>query len=172
MLARAMYIKINWIALDPKLLESFWDSVRCPACCSSTRLEEVVAMATELREILDELKLQRSILQDGGYGRSVRTPWKPTALFRDSVTCLNFGEAVRKHPCSECLLWEWVPETHQNEEIPCHHIPLNEKGDSIATLQEEADRDRAEQALLAWLDATIERLEERLRRGEKVATGG
>ena len=39
-------------------------------------------MATDLRETLEQLKLERSILKDGGYGRSVRTPWKPTSLFR------------------------------------------------------------------------------------------
>ena len=128
-------------------------------------------MATDLKETIEQLKLERSILKDGGYGRSVRTPWKPTSLFRDSVTCLNFGEEVRKHPCSECLLWEWVPESRQTEDIPCHHIPLNEKGQSIATLQEASDRENAEQALLGWLDATIQRLEERLRRGEQVPTG-
>ena len=128
-------------------------------------------MATDLKETIEQLKLERSILKDGGYGRSVRTPWKPTSLFRDSVTCLNFGEAIRKHPCSECLLWEWVPESRQDEDIPCHHIPLNEKGESIAALQETADREKAEEALLDWLDATIQRLEERLRRGEQVPTG-
>jgi hypothetical protein len=128
-------------------------------------------MATEIKEVLQQLKLERSILKDGGYGRSVRTPWKPTSLFRDSVTCLNFGEVVRKRPCSECLLWEWVPESHQDEDIPCHHIPLNEKGDSIATLEDGSDREKAEQALLEWLDTTIARLEERLRQGEQVSTG-
>jgi len=125
-------------------------------------------MAADLKDILEQLKLERSILKDGGYGRSVRTPWRPTTLFRDSVTCLNFGEEVRKHPCSECLLWEWVPEAARNEDIPCHHIPLNEKGDSIASLEETADRDYAEQALLEWLDTTILKLEDRLRGGEQI----
>jgi hypothetical protein len=55
-------------------------------------------MATNLNEIIEQLKLERDILRDGGYGRSVRTPWQPTTLFRDSVTCLNFGETVKKHP--------------------------------------------------------------------------
>ena len=128
-------------------------------------------MATDLRETLEQLKLERSILKDGGYGRSVRTPWKPTSLFRDSVTCLNFGEAVRKHPCSECLLWSWVPESGQHEDIPCHHIPLNDKGDTIATLESGADREEAEQSLLNWLDATIQHLEEKLRENEKTISG-
>lgn len=120
-------------------------------------------MTPDPKEILDQLRLERSILQDGGYGRSVRTPWKPTALFRDSITCLNLGEAIKKHPCSECLLWSWVPESGRKEDIPCHHIPLNESGDTIASLEGAADRQAAEECLLQWLDATIRQLEEQLR---------
>ena len=116
----------------------------------------------DLKEIIDQLKLQRSILNDGGYGRSVRTPWKATQLFRDSLTCLNLDETVKKHPCNECLLWEWVPEEHHDEDIPCHFIPLNAQGESIASLEEENQRDQADRALREWLDSTIAQLEQRL----------
>jgi hypothetical protein len=119
-------------------------------------------MASDLKEIISQLKLERDILKDGGYGRSVRTPWREEILFRDSVTCLNFGEEVEKHPCSECLLWDWVPEEHRYERIPCHFIPLNEQGKSIAELEAAGKREEAEQALLAWLDSTIQKLEEKL----------
>ena len=119
-------------------------------------------MPADLKEIIDQLKLERDILKNGGYGRSVRTPWKPTKLFRDSVTCLNLDEVVKRHPCNECLLWEWVPEDHKDEDIPCQFIPLNEQGQSIAELEEAGKREEAEQALLVWLDSTIARLEEKL----------
>jgi hypothetical protein len=127
------------------------------------RWKEAEAMASnDLEEIISQLKLQRSIVKDGGYGRSVRTPWKEERIFRDSITCLNVTEQVKKHPCNECLLWEWVPEDHKDEDIPCHFIPLNEQGKSIAELEEAGKREEAEQALLVWLDSTIERLEEKL----------
>jgi len=119
-------------------------------------------MQADLKEIIDRLKLERDILKDGGYGRSVRTPWKPTKLFRDSVTCLNLDEVVKRHPCSECLLWEWVPEQHRDEDIPCHFIPLNERGESIDSLEDAKDREEAEKALLNWLNSTIEHLEAKL----------
>jgi len=119
-------------------------------------------MAPDLKEIIDQLKLQRDIVKDGGYGRSVRTPWKEERLFRDSITCLNVTEQVKKHPCNECLLWEWVPEDHKDEDIPCQFIPLNEQGHSIAELEEAGKREEAEQALLVWLDSTIQKLEEKL----------
>ena len=119
-------------------------------------------MPADLKEIIDQLRLQRDVLRNGGYGRSVRTPWKPTSLFRDSVTCLNFDEVVKRHPCNECLLWEWVPEKHREEDIPCHFIPLNERGESIASLEGATDREEAEKALLGWLDSVLERLEAKL----------
>jgi hypothetical protein len=119
-------------------------------------------MAANIKEIIEQLKLQRDILKDGGYGRSVRTPWKEESLFRDSITCLNVGEQVKKHPCNECLLWEWVPEEHKDQDIPCHFIPLNEQGKNIAELEEAGKHDEAEQALLVWLDNTIQKLEAKL----------
>ncbi len=121
-------------------------------------------MADDLCDIIEQLKLERSILQDGGYGSSVRTPTKAEQLFRDSVTCLNVGQSVRRHPCSDCLLWEFVPNERLEEDIPCHHIPLNEGRETIASLGDKGDRDAAEQALLAWLNRTILQLEEELSR--------
>ena len=127
-------------------------------------------MPADLKEIIDQLKLERDILKNGGYGRSVRTPWKPTKLFRDSVTCLNFDEVVKRHPCNECLLWEWVPENHQNEDLPCHYIPLNDRGDSIASLEDAGEREEAEKALLGWLDSILEHLEAKLKEsGDRVS---
>jgi hypothetical protein len=121
-------------------------------------------MADDLRDMIEQLKLERSILQDGGYGRSVRTPMKTEQLFRDSVTCLNVGQAVRRHPCSDCLLWEFVPNEHLEEDIPCHHIPLNADRETIAALEDRGDREAAEKALLEWLDSTIPQLEKELAR--------
>ncbi len=118
-------------------------------------------MASKMEEVLEILKLQRNILKNGGYGRSVRTPWKEERLLRDSITCLHAGEILKSEPCDECVLWELVPPEHRNEEYPCHFIPLNERGDTIHSLEEAGDRDKAESALLEWLNSTIKRLEQR-----------
>jgi hypothetical protein len=126
-------------------------------------------MPTDLKQIIDQLKLERDILRNGGYGRSVRTPWKPTQLFRDSVTCLNFDEPIKRHPCNECLLWEWVPENHRDEDLPCHFIPLNERGENIASLEDAEDREEAEKALLGWLDSLLAQLEAKLAEEQRAA---
>lgn len=119
-------------------------------------------MADDLLDMINQLKLERSILRDGGYGRSVHTATKEEQLLRDSVTCLNVGQTVRKHPCSDCLLWEFVPKEKMEEDIPCHHIPLNSERATIAAMEERGDRDTAEEALRGWLDRTIAKLEEDL----------
>ena len=117
-------------------------------------------MADDLLDIIEQLKLERSIVRDGGYGTSVRTPQKDEKLLRDSITCLNIGQTVRKHPCSDCLLWEFVPEEQRDADIPCHHIPLTDASETISTLEDKGDREAAQQALLAWLDRTISQLED------------
>ena len=111
-------------------------------------------MSEEKRELLKKLKFELAFVEDGGYGRSVRTPQIPTSLFQDSLTCLNFGDSLRSHPCSECALMQFVPESAKGEDVPCHHIPLDE-GKTIATL----DAAEGEEILKRWLRQEIGRLE-------------
>ncbi len=124
-------------------------------------------MPADLKDTIEYLKLERGILRDGGYGASVHTPRKVERIFRDSISCLNLGEEVKKHPCSECKLWDYVPAEYKEEDIPCHYIPLNAQGDSVASLEEKGDRSRAEEELLNWLDSTIQQLEEKLAHEER-----
>jgi hypothetical protein len=119
-------------------------------------------MPSDLKEVIEQLKIERDFLKHGGYDRSVREPSKPTTLFRDSVTCPNCGTEVKVYPCNGCLLWEWVPENCQDEDTPCHFIPLNDRGETIASLEEAKGREEAEKALLRWLDSVIEHLEAEL----------
>jgi hypothetical protein len=116
-------------------------------------------MAQDDRDLLEVLKFELSFLEHGGYGRSVRTPWKPTSIFEDSLTCLNFGDGARSHPCRECLLFDFVPESSRNENVPCHHIALNHKGDTLATLDTGYNQLELEASLKSWLRTTIQRLE-------------
>ena len=111
-------------------------------------------------EIIQQLRLEKSILADGGYGRSVRTPWRETEYFRDSITCPNFGETEKVHPCSECFLNEYVHPSRRDLNLPCHLIPLNAEGETIDSLVRQGDLERLEQVLLKWIDATINRLEQ------------
>jgi len=114
-------------------------------------------MSDDKRDILEALKFELAFLEQGGYGRSVRTPNTRTRIFQDSLTCINFCEPTRPHPCNECFLTDFVPGKAQREDVPCHHIPLTAKGDTVDSLRD--DQLRLEDALRSWLRATIQRLE-------------
>ncbi len=119
--------------------------------------EEEALMAKDDRDILELLRTELGFLEKGGYGRSVRTPWKPTSPFRDSLTCVNYALPEKAHPCSECHLIDFVPPEHRGDELPCHHIPLNDTGDTAEDL--ENDQVKLERALKHWLRARIKEIE-------------
>jgi hypothetical protein len=131
--------------------------------------------------LLNALKLELKFCELGGYepvrGRlpalasendpiSIRpfhesTPEsrKEFSVFRDSPSCLNYGLPVREHPCSECWLIDFVPAEKRGEAVPCHHIPLNERGDTVATLGGPGDAPDLQETVLDWLRRTIQQLE-------------
>jgi len=131
--------------------------------------------------LLNALKLELEFCELGGYepvrgrfparanhsdpisvhfGESIPESRSEHAVFRDSPSCLNYGLPVREHPCSECWLMDFVPAEKRGEPIPCHHIPLNERGDTVATLGGPGDAPDVQTAVLGWLRRTIQRLEE------------
>jgi len=117
-------------------------------------------MSDDKRDILEVLKFELNFLEQGGYGRSVRTPWKPTSIFLDSPSCINFNDASRPHPCNECLLTDFVPANGQEEPVPCHHIPLNSQGETVYTMERQRVQIEMEEAVKAWLRQTIQRIEQ------------
>jgi hypothetical protein len=128
-------------------------------------------MSEDQRDILEVLKFELNFLEQGGYGRSVRTPWKPTSVFQDSVTCINFNDPERPHPCSQCLLSDFVPADAQSESVPCHHIPLNPAGETVESMERQAHQVEMEEAVKNWLRATIQRIEQERAKQAKQQTG-
>ena len=112
------------------------------------------------QDLIYLLKLEVSIIEGGNYGRPVLMPWRNITLLRDCVTCLNVGGLEGHHACQDCFLIEHVPEDARQERMPCHYIPLNEKGDTIAALDLQGKRKEAEKALLTWIRETIKKLEQ------------
>jgi len=41
-------------------------------------------MQKDERDLLEVLKFELKFLEQGGYGRSPRTPWRPQYIFEDS----------------------------------------------------------------------------------------
>ena len=117
-------------------------------------------MPKDDRDILEVLQFELDFVNSGGYGRSVRTPQKPTAVFRDSPSCLNFGDPNNTHPCRDCLLMEFVPPSARAKGLPCHQIPMGPRGETIDKLLDRDDQTALEQALRNWLETRISRIEE------------
>ena len=117
-------------------------------------------MIHDERDPLDVLKSELEFLEKGGYGRSVKTPWQPTSIFQDSPSCLNLGDLERTHPCSECLLIDFVPPEDRTEDVPCHHIPLNVKGETIDEIEWKEDQAKLEDTVKTWLRSKIAQLEQ------------
>lgn len=114
-------------------------------------------MAKDGRDILDLLKSELDFIEKGGYGRSVRTPWKATSPFRDSLTCVNYALPEKAHPCAECHLIDFVPMDKRGEELPCHAIPLNAAGDTVASF--ELNQAKLEESLKEWMRGKIREIE-------------
>jgi hypothetical protein len=116
-------------------------------------------MANDDRDILELLKEELAFIEQGGYGRSVRTPWLPKSAFQDSLTCINYGYSYRAHPCAKCHLLDFVPGEYQDENVPCHFIPLNKSGETIEDFEAENNQVKLEKNLRDWLRARIGELE-------------
>jgi hypothetical protein len=117
-------------------------------------------MAHDQNELLDLLKFELKFLEDGGYGRSPHTPWRRQLAFEDSLTCPNFGDPARPHPCSECLLMQFVPSELKDQASPCRLIPLTDKGETIDYFYRCGTQLELEEALSAWLRKQISQIEE------------
>ena len=111
------------------------------------------------RDLLQTLKAELAFVESGGYRNRPRFPWRPSFVFEDSPTCINFNEKNERHPCSECLLMQFVPEDRKNLAFPCRHIPLNHAGDSVAHFYECGTEAELEAALKSWLKHKIAELE-------------
>ena len=92
-------------------------------------------MANDDRDILEVLKEKLDFIEKGGYGRSVRTPWKPKSVFQDSLTCINYGYPYRAHPCNQCHLLDFVSLNIRVKISPATIFRWNEAGETIEELE-------------------------------------
>jgi hypothetical protein len=108
------------------------------------------------RDMLETLKAELNFLEKGGYGRSVKTPWVPTSIFQDSPSCFCYPK--HEHD-STCSLMQFVPSQYCGSDVPCHHIPLNAYGVTVAMLEGSTDQEEIEEAAKNWLRARIAEIE-------------
>lgn len=115
-------------------------------------------MAKDPRELLHVLRFELNYLEQGGFERD-QTLLGIKSPLQGSYACINFSDPLRTHACHECLLYEFVPEDKKTEDLPCHHILLNDSGETIAKFVEKNDPQHMVKALEHWLQATIVQLE-------------
>ena len=117
-------------------------------------------MAKDDRPILELLKAELAFMEQGGYGRSVRTPWLPKSAFQDSLTCINYSDPAHTRPCNECDLIDFVATEHQSDEVPCHLIALNDDGETIQDLEAQDNQAKLEATVKQWMKAKIKQIED------------
>ena len=111
------------------------------------------------RDILELLKAELAFLEKGGYRKGPRYPWRPTFMFEDSPTCINFQGEGHPRPCGECALIQFVPEDRKKLRYPCRHIQLTSQGECVNSFYEWGTEEELEVALKAWLQRTIQAIE-------------
>jgi hypothetical protein len=117
-------------------------------------------MAFDKTEMIQQLKFEIEMIEKGAYYPSVRDPQHIPEIFRDSITCLNVGLDEKQHPCTSCFLSALAPPELRNSSGDlCHQIPLNEFGDTIASLKAQDDPYKLQTTVLSWLKKTVAKLE-------------
>lgn len=137
-----------------------WYPGQCSGC--STRAREnrrVATMAGDRRDLTRLLKDELLFIQLGGYDSSNRGAWSPKSIFRDSLTCINFGLKSRARSCSNCHLFHFVDSEHRSSEIPCHFIRITDTGETIADLESAKHLIRLKREIRQWLRRRICELE-------------
>ena len=111
------------------------------------------------QEVLDALKFELTFLERGGYEHSVREPRTALSIFQDSPSCPNYAATTKTQSCVDCFLIDFVPPEKRGEAVPCHHIPLNDCGDTVSSLGGPADDVKVQRAMRGWVRKTIEAME-------------
>ncbi|HUA14613.1 MAG TPA: hypothetical protein VMG31_04895 [Verrucomicrobiae bacterium] len=126
-------------------------------------------MTQDSRDVLEVLKFELRFLEDGGYGRSPRTPWRAPAIFEDSPACPNFCDPARPHSCEECLFERFVPVDRRKESVPCRFIPITNDGQTVEDFYRTGSQAEMEEALAKWLREQIQRIENERAAKEEIA---
>ena len=82
------------------------------------------------------------------------------SIFHNSPICANLRKSDPADPCSRCPLLAFVPAHRRFESVPCHHIPLNATGETIATIDFRNQQYRLYGGVKHWLRSAIVWLEQ------------
>lgn len=103
--------------------------------------------------LLQTLKTELAFFDAGGYGKPFRSGWRPTLLLRDSPACINFNATGRQASCNQCPFFSLVPAADRDAILPCHHIPLDAQGNTIAGMYRKGTQKELDERYHNWLTA-------------------
>ena len=119
-------------------------------------------MTQSKKEVLTTLQAELALVERGGYRAPEKAAWRPQFVFEDSPTCVNFRNFGERHPCSQCVLFDFVPNGSKQDRFPCRHIPLDESGHTLDSLYRTATEEEAHAMVASWLRKTIAQLKHEL----------
>ena len=105
------------------------------------------------KALLQALKDELAFFETEGYGKPFRSGWRPTLLLRDSPVCLNFQLASRQDSCDRCPFFSLAPADDRDALLPCHHIPLDAEGNTIAGMYQKMTQKELDERYHNWLIA-------------------
>ena len=114
------------------------------------------------RNVLQLLKAELQFVENGGYRRSERSPWRPPYVFEESPSCPNYSDRSRPHLCSECWLLQFVAHDLRDEQVPCRFVQLTPEGVTIDSLYRYGSTAETEDLLSEWLQRSIREIETEL----------
>jgi hypothetical protein len=103
--------------------------------------------------LLQALRTELAFFDAGGYGRPFRSEWRSTLLLRDSPVCIDYHSAGRQTSCRQCPFFSLVPAAKQNTAVPCHHIPLDGRGNTVASIYRAGTQKELDERYRDWLSA-------------------
>jgi len=114
---------------------------------------------TDRNALLQALKTELTFFDAGGYGKQFRGAWRPSLLMRDSPVCLNFNATGRQASCDQCAFFSLVPAAARDAILPCHHISLDAKGNTIAGIYRKGTQQELDERYHNWLSALTRKME-------------
>jgi hypothetical protein len=103
--------------------------------------------------LLQAAKTELAFYDAGGYGKPFRSGWRPTLLLRDSPVCLTFNATGRQASCDRCPFFSLIPSAGRDAILPCHHIPLDAEGNTIAGMYRKGTQKELAERYHNWLTA-------------------
>jgi hypothetical protein len=103
--------------------------------------------------LFQALRTELTFFEAGGYGKPFRNGWRPSLLLRDSPVCLNFNATGRQASCDPCPFFSLTPAADRHAILPCHHIPLDAQGNTIAGMYRKGTQKELDERYHDWLTA-------------------